>query len=139
MISISVGFVATPATELMPSLVVAGLTNGRAEVGTNLSASLSDGTAITSFAWGSSPGGTEYGTAGILTVPPAATGGSIYLTAQAPAGLFSVVLTVPSGAPETSVFIADFDGIDVESLAPLPSLPALTPVPNTNTITLEIF
>lgn len=139
MISISVGFVATPTSALMPSLVVSGLNNGRAEVGATLSAVLSDGQPITSHAWGNTPGGSEYGDTQDLIVPAAAVGGTLYLSAQSAAGLFTIALEVATAAPtETTVIVPGINEIRVESLAPLPASSALAAAPDTDALIVEI-
>ncbi|WP_300064225.1 hypothetical protein [uncultured Roseobacter sp.] len=137
MISISVGFVTTPASTLMPSLIVAGLNNGQAKVGSSLSASLSDGSAITSFSWGSSPGGTEYSDTNTLSVPASAEGGLIYLTVQSTVGLFTAVVSVAATETFESMISGGNDALVVESLAAPPTQLTLNLVPDTDSIIVE--
>lgn len=135
MISISVGFV-TAAT-FMPGLVLTGLRSGQAVVGDRLGARLSDGTTFSSYAWGSSPGGAEYGTDPELEVPSTASGATLYLSTELGPDIFTSSVAVVTDLAPTTVITPTPDTITIESLAPLPALPGLSPQPTFNTIIVE--
>ncbi|WP_299964581.1 hypothetical protein [uncultured Roseobacter sp.] len=136
MISISVGFVAGTTSE--PGLVVTGLRNGQAVVGNILGARLSDGTVFDTHAWGSSPGGSQYGTRPELEVPSAAAGTTLYLSVGQGDDVFASSVAVVTDLAPTTVITPDPGEISVESLAPLPTVPNLSPQPTFNTIIVEI-
>ncbi|WP_299681640.1 hypothetical protein [uncultured Roseobacter sp.] len=123
---------------MQPSLLLSGLNDGTAEVGDTLSASLSDGTAITSYAWGSTPGGADYGTASTLSVPEAAAGSILYLEVESAAGPFATAVPVAAAPVVITVLSERADAIRIESLAPVPARPSLTAGPDTDAITVEI-
>ena len=116
MISTSVGLVATPS--LIPGLIVSRLTDGSAHVADTLTASLSDGSSLTTLSWGSFFGAADYGITSTIVVPLEAESTGLFLNAQSATGLFSAAFLVSaSPAIGTTIISSGQDGINVESLA----------------------
>ena len=119
------------------SLMVTGLTMGTANTGDVLSAVLSNGAPIQSYAWGSAPEETDYGAAPTITVPAAAASGLLFVTVQSAIGTFSTVIGIGS-----SVFLNVIESglakIGVVTLAPPPAQPTLVPSAGIEQITVEI-
>ena len=137
MISISVGLAATHTATGGPSLIVTGLQNGEAVIADSLTAYLSDGTPIMSYAWGSSSGGSEYGSAPVLVVPETAAGGSLFLSVESDVGQFARMLSVAAAPVEINQIIPGTDEIEIQSLAPFPPYDGLTLTPSSNSIIVE--
>ena len=117
MSTISVGLGSTAAlapTTVTTTLVLTGLTDGMASPGDLLGAYLSNGAKIATYAWGSSPGGSEYGTEATLVIPVEAAGRVLHLTAATRKRAYATsaeVRTLTSILPKPGAIL-------VQSLAP---------------------
>lgn len=137
MISLSLSNATLGTTQTTPRLILTNLTAGQARPGDTVQAVLSDGPAIQSYAWGSSPGSTEYGTGASLVVPQAAAGGLLYVFVQTQAGPYSTVVFVQEQPVFVSTLRAGPGRIDIETLAALQPQPDLVLSAGAATIIVE--
>lgn len=136
-ISLGLSGMAPDPAGMSPSLILTGLRNGQAQPGDTLQAILSDGTPIQSYAWGSSPGSSDFGTGATLVVSEAAAGGVLYVTVQAQATTFSTTAPVAQISGGTTAVVTGPSRIDIEDLAPLPARPGLALSAGPSLITVE--
>lgn len=81
---------------IQTSVVLNSLANGIARPGETLGVGLSNGIAIDAYAWGSTPGGAEYGSGATLLVPVEADGTTLYVTLTAEGQEFEITVEVSS-------------------------------------------
>ncbi len=94
------GFPRSTITTIIVSIT--GLQNGKACIDehASISAVMSDASTITAYKWGSTSGGSEYGTGANPTDFEASDGGLLYLEATTAAGTFSATTPVRYAEPE---------------------------------------
>lgn len=136
-ISMGLGNAASAPSTGKTSLIVTGLTDGAAHPGDRLGAHLSNGIKIETHAWGSTPGGADYGTQPTLTVPVVAAGRTLHVTVDTKKHQFTALVTVHDTPVVLTSVVSDRNAIVVESLGPRIE-PALTPSAGTDAITVEI-
>ena len=119
------------------SVVLTSLSNGVARPGDTLGVSLSNGVSISSYAWGSSPGGAEYGTGSTLLVPSAADGSLLHVTLTADGQQFTSVAEIRSDPVAVTTLVPGSEEILVQSLTDMPTLPALTLSADADAILVE--
>lgn len=139
MSAISIGLSNTaPAQWQTPAYaVITGLNNGLAIPGDQLGVHLSTGASILTYAWGSTPGASDYGTGATLTVPDIPAGSDLHVTLDTATDQITARISIGTASPEETDIRAGLNAILVESLAPRLE-PALTLSGGTNTITVEI-
>ena len=101
------------------SVSITGLTSGVARPGNVLGATMSDGGQILSYRWGSTPGGTEFGTGPAPSDFAAADGANLYIEATSSEGVFLSVAPVRYAAPSLIGQVPDqhlFQGTPMQAL-----------------------
>lgn len=81
---------------IQTSVVLNSLADGISQPGETLGVSLSNGIVIDTYAWGSTPGGAEYGSGATLLVPASADGTTLYVTLTAEGQEFAVTVEISS-------------------------------------------
>ena len=119
------------------SLILTGLTDGAAQPGDLLRVRLSNGVKIETHAWGSTPGGSDYGTQPTLTVPDGTVGRVLHVTAYTGKRQFASLVYVVGTPTAVTDIRPGPDAILIESLS-LRLEPALKPSANAEAIIVEI-
>lgn len=118
---------------IQTSVVLNSLANGTARPGETLAVSLSNGIGIDAYAWGSTPGGTEYGSGATLLVPAAADGTTLYVTLTAEGQEFAITVEVSSDLTG-SVIMPEITGEPtITGLAQVGQTLVATPAPSSGT------
>ena len=120
------------------SVTITNLVSGTAVPGDEVGATLSPSLPIIGYAWGSSPGASDYGTDQSLIVPAAELGARLYVTVTTSTGVLSASASIVEPPTVVTNIMAAQSSIDVQSLASIPPLATLTLSGGSETILVEI-